>query len=617
MRLYDGLSINKKIMIPPLLVILFMLLISVVSGNTLISQMSLANKLYNFYFKNYNQASDIVKSVIRINENLYRIISWNSYNVYSADKISELGNEQKNEIDGVLSNLKTISTAKQLLPEEKKAYSNSFALFTKYREDALIVIDMISADPAMSTMYMNKADKTYQLLSSNLSVIQNLEDELSKKAYNDISAKSVSGIFTFSFIIIFSVIVSLVLSMIISRNIIKAIMEFTSISREISEGNLNINIRLSSRDELGKLAESYNSFLEKLNSSMTILNQISSINENIADNLHNNAHNLSSHCEMQASSSEEISSAMEEFNMTLVHINDNIRKQFNTINTSTQVIHELYDGIQEIINRIGNMKKSLSENIISADQGKNMIRESVDDTMKMTDSIGLITGKIKDVGVQTESVDNILKVINNISEQTNILAMNAAIEAAHAGDLGKGFAIVASEIRNLAENTASSINSIDGILKKIKKSVSEVVEISKKLEQNSSEGKKRALSCDSAIETILTNISQINHEIDSISTITHLHGEKTNEALKEAEELKQFSLSIKEGIGEQSRGYGQIMEAINHVVHTISENTAMAENLENLSSDMKTQSGEIQRQVSNYHLRSKNSSVSVDSSQVN
>ncbi len=606
MRLFDNLSINKKILIPPILVLLFMLLISVVSASALISQMSLANKLYNFYFKNSNNASDIIKSVIRINENLYRIISWNSYNFYSTDKISELGNQQKTEIDSVVTNLKNILSSDLFLPEEKNVYSNTFILFAKYKEDALTVIDMITVDPAMSTMYMNKADKTYQLLSSNLTEIQNTEDRLSKNAYNNINAKSVSGIVTFCAIIILSIFISLILSMIISRTIIKAIMEFTSKSKEISDGNLNISIRSSGQDELGKLAESYNSFLEKLNSSMTVLNQISGINEDIAEKLHSNAHNLSLHCEMQATSSAEISSAMEEFNRTLDHISENIKKQFNTIDTSAQAIRELYNGIKEIIGRIETMKKSLTDNIDTANHGKNIIRESAEDTVKMNDYIGLITIKIKDVDIHTESVDNVLKVINNISEQTNILAMNAAIEAAHAGDSGKGFAIVAAEIRTLSESISSSISSIAEILKNIKRSVTEVVDISKNIEHSSMESKNKAVSCDSAIQTILTNISQINQEIDSISAITNHHGARTNEALQSAEELKKFSLSIKDGIEEQSKGSSLIMGAMNHVIQTISENTNMSENLEALSLNMKTQSGEILQQVSNYRLRNGN-----------
>ncbi|MEW5815396.1 MAG: HAMP domain-containing methyl-accepting chemotaxis protein [Spirochaetota bacterium] len=344
---------------------------------------------------------------------------------------------------------------------------------------------------------------------------------------------------------------SLVISFNIAGSITKPINILMTATGRMSEGDLTQNSGINSRNEIGRLSGDFNTALQK----MRLL--INDVQTSSTKNLHLSQEVMSATTESSASLTEIAASI------------GSIKKQFdnlqNIMNTSTASVEKITAHIGSLTNQIENQSAAVTQSSSSIEQMMSSINniariaqergQAVKSLVNVTSSGGDKVDETSRVVIEISGLANnmaeIIDVINSISSQTNLLSMNAAIEAAHAGEFGKGFAVVADEIRKLAESTGENAKQIGNSLKII----IEKIEAARNIAMESKE----------AFNQINTEVKEFTHAMTEISTSMAEMSAGTSEVLKAITELSNITQEIKQGSHEMNLGMKEIIDAMQKV----------------------------------------------------
>jgi len=374
----------------------------------------------------------------------------------------------------------------------------------------------------------------------------------------------------------------------LSRSISKPIVTAAETLKDISEGegDLTRNIPVNSKDEIGNLALYFNKTIEKIRLLViTIKNEALSLNNTgteLASNMtqtaaaineiNANIQSMKGRVINQSASVSETHATMEQVVSNINKLNSHVENQSNNVSHASSAIEEMVANINSVTETLVKNSENVKTLKDASETGRNGLEEMASD--------------IQEIANESEGLMEINSVMENIASQTNLLSMNAAIEAAHAGDAGKGFAVVADEIRKLAENSSEQSKIIGGVLKKIKSAMDKVI-----LSSNSVLKKFEAIDSNVKIvseqeENILTAMEeqgkgskQILDVVSNVNEITkHVKSgsnemlEGANEVIQESDNLEKTTQEITGGMNEMASGAEQINTAVHHVNEISSRN---------------------------------------------
>lgn len=410
-------------------------------------------------------------------------------------------------------------------------------------------------------------------------------------------------ILTTSAIVVISCII--LISLFVIKNISRLLLNFTDILTTGTSGDFTISYQeeKDSKNELSKLGALFNKFLNRLNDNFLNIKKMAVDVEKSAGEIADSSLQLASSSEEQSRSSDSIYTIMNRFNISLEGITTNIEKQTEIIQDNAEFIKNLLSGINNMASNSLSIKGKIDDNINSINTGKEKILQAIDGSARINENMKNIGEKIYIVGKESENIDEILNVINGIASEINLLSMNAAIEAAHAGDYGKGFAIVASEVRNLADSSSESVNKITQLVEKIKKSVLEAISITEigKIEAN--KGQVVSKEAGDSFEFIMENINNINRFLSEMNRVMDEQESSTNKVLINANELMEFSTEIKASTNEQSKRSKEILMSLSEFNSATAENSKSAGKLSDFSKKLNENSLFLLQMVLKFKLR--------------
>jgi len=376
--------------------------------------------------------------------------------------------------------------------------------------------------------------------------------------------------------LVVSMIVAATVGLLITTKSIGPLKVVENAIHEIATGHADLTYRISVKtdDEIGSVVVGFNKFTEKLQlivkEIMSSEGKLSSAGQNLngasqetaasITQIIANINSVSNQIMNQASSVEETAGAVNE-------IASNIASLEKMIENQSSGVTEASAAVEQMIGNIGSVNRSVEKMAES-------FNELLDNTKVGSKKQEDVNVKIKQIEAQSKILQDANQAIGTIASQTNLLAMNAAIEAAHAGEAGKGFSVVADEIRKLSETSSNQTKRIREELKKIKESIANVVEASEDSKVAFNSVSDKIIETDQVIQQIRSAMEEQNVGSRQISQVLHVMNDSTSEVrvasaemsagnkaiLDEIQQLQNATMAIKDSVHEMGQGAQKINE---------------------------------------------------------
>jgi twitching motility protein PilJ len=268
----------------------------------------------------------------------------------------------------------------------------------------------------------------------------------------------------------------------------RSINQFLTVISQVAQGDLTLRAK-ATNDTLGNVAEALNSMLD----------------------------NFTQVLERASKSASDVSTSANEILVASEQMASGATQQDQEITNTSSAVEELTVSMKQVSNNAEASAEAARRALEAAEQGNRSVRDTLEGMQRIRASVQATGKKIKSLGDRSLEISEIINVINDITEQTNLLALNAAIEAARAGEAGRGFAVVADEVRKLAEHSRSATKDIAALIKAIQAETSEAVVVMEEGTKEVEVGARLADQAGKALEAISTVVRQSAELVQEIS----------------------------------------------------------------------------------------------------
>ncbi|MEE3159229.1 MAG: methyl-accepting chemotaxis protein [Pseudomonadota bacterium] len=419
--------------------------------------------------------------------------------------------------------------------QERTAYGQFVAARDRYMAQQEVVTDLVksgrrqAAEDAVSSKLNGYADD----MVAKLAELTRLNQQGASAAAGNTANVYGDSVKMVLALAIASVIATIVLALMLTRSIVGPISQALQVARTIASGDLSQRVQVEGSDEPAEL-----------------LKALAAMRDSLSDTI-----------EGISNASSQLASASEELNAVTEDSARGLRQQNNELEQAATAVNEMTAAVEEVARNAASTSEASRETDEHSRNGQDQVRQTVSSINALTNDLTETAENVESLAAEVNSITQMLDVIRAVAEQTNLLALNAAIEAARAGEQGRGFAVVADEVRALAHRTQQSTTEIEQMIGSVQKGASSAVQAMQgstglaattlRLAQAAGEaldGVTRAVSSINERNLVIASASeeqvQVAREVDrnlvyirDLSTQSAAGAEQTNSASQELSKL--------------------------------------------------------------------------------
>lgn len=381
--------------------------------------------------------------------------------------------------------------------------------------------------------------------------------------------REVSSIFTTTmYVILLSMLVGFIMIVLILRSVMRPIHTLMEATEKISHGDLTERISIRTKDEIGQLGLRFNQMVDALAALIAGVRQT-------VDQLATSSEELTASAQQTGKAAEHIAESVQE-------VASSTETQVQSVVESEQSIGHVTTGMQQISHHAQNVATGAIHSSELAQQGSESLETAVSQMGKIHETISDVAHVIKGLGESSQEIGQIVEDITSIASQTNLLALNAAIEAARAGEAGRGFAVVADEVRKLAEQSSQSAAKITRMITTIQAETNQAVQSIDTGTKEVVTGMEVVSTAEESFQRIKTSVQEVASQIQEVSAASQQMSATTEQLLRSSQLIKAKSMETAAGAEGISSASEQQLASMEEISASAASLSILAEELQDM-----------------------------------
>jgi len=394
------------------------------------------------------------------------------------------------------------------------------------------------------------------------------------------------------------VVVWLIVAVTIARTMVRpvtdALNRFGILVGRVAEGDLTMEeIAVRSRDEVGRLGEAFNQMVVRLRALLRNVTESARVVATAADELTKTSEQSAAGAKQassvvahmadaagnQASVAAEVRTTMGQLQKAIEQIAQGAQRSAGEIQQSVARLNSVSGDIRQVTSGALKVAGDAEQAAESARRGREVVRQTVEGMQRIRDAVANTADQLRELEKLSTKIGEITSLISDIADQTNLLALNAAIEAARAGEHGRGFAVVADEVRSLAERSAKSANEINELIRTTQERTAEAVRAMAAGLQEVEEGSRLAGDADQALADIMQLVEQAVRGIKQISSAAEQVNQSAQQVVTAFNEIATVTEENTAAAEEMAASAGAVDQSVLQLANLSQDNAAAAEEI--------------------------------------
>jgi methyl-accepting chemotaxis protein len=430
--------------------------------------------------------------------------------------------------------------------EQEEGLASLVELRTKWEKNLKQLIEIHKGDKARMDAFLIRTEiaPILQRIDQNLNELVSYQRKAIENTNTDLVDQASSTITTVAFLLVFGLTIGTLVAWLITKAIVSPLKKAVIALKDIAEGEGDLTQRLEQKgnDEIAELAAQFNTFAENIQIIVRLVSE------------------TSTHLEQ----------ASEDMNRSTANTSDSIKRQKSEVDQAATAITEMSSASHEVAQNAELTAESTKDADRQTKEGRALVNKTLDAIQTLTEKTQTTAQTIEQLGNGINQISSVIDVIRGVAEQTNLLALNAAIEAARAGEQGRGFAVVADEVRTLANRTTQSTEEIrskvEGLQKEAANAVSAILENRDLANATMEVANSSGASLDSITDAV-SRIASMTMQIASAAEQQSSVAEQINQSIVNINQMADDANAQASSISENSEKLSVTSETLNALVN--------------------------------------------------